>query len=98
VSETILTLETFQPHLGSVFAIPLAQGRFELTLVEVSPLPSRAPDAQREPFTLLFRGPSTPVLPQRIYPLEHQTLGRQEIFIVPIGSDGAGMRYEAVFN
>jgi hypothetical protein len=37
------------------------------------------------------------VLPQATYPVEHDELGRMEIFLVPIGPDGSGMRYEAVF-
>lgn len=55
---------------------------------------------QERPFSLIFTGPLQPILPQSIYPLEHPTLGRQEIFIVPIGADASrsGMRYEAVFN
>ena len=46
----------------------------------------------------MFRGPGEPVLAQRIYPLDNQTLGRLEIFLVPIGPDDEGMRYQAVFN
>jgi hypothetical protein len=41
-------------------------------------------------------------MPQAIYPLEHQALGRMEIFLVPIGPDPRGkrkgMQYEAAFN
>jgi hypothetical protein len=47
---------------------------------------------------LLFRGPRTPVLPQRIYRLEHAVMGPLEIFLVPIGPDAEGMRYQAVFT
>ncbi len=94
----VLTLETFRPHLGSVFVIPFIEGPFELTLSEVRSLSSRALSAPHQPFALLFHGPVSPVLPQRIYPLEHPTLGRQEIFIVPIGPDGSGMGYEAIFS
>lgn len=51
-----------------------------------------------ENFSLLFRGPLAPVLPQRIYHLKHDTLGSVEIFLVPLGPDGEGMQYEAIFN
>ena len=37
-------------------------------------------------------------LPQGTYPMEHETLGRLEVFLVPLGPDAQGMRYEAVFN
>lgn len=95
---TLLTLDAFQHHQGSVFILPLAEGRLELLLTEVSLLKSVAPQAQRQPFALVFRGPPTPVLPQQIYALEHPVLGRQEIFMVPIGPDALGMNYEAIFT
>ncbi|HZR02424.1 MAG TPA: hypothetical protein VFA81_04525 [Burkholderiales bacterium] len=52
----------------------------------------------REPFALLFRGPREPLLAQRIHRLENSELGALDIFLVPIGPDDIGQRYEAVFN
>jgi hypothetical protein len=52
----------------------------------------------REPFSLVFAGPAAPVLPQSIYRLENDDLGALEIFLVPIGRDAGGTRYEAAFN
>jgi hypothetical protein len=37
-------------------------------------------------------------VPQGIYKLENEKLGALEIFLVPIGPDEKGMRYEAIFN
>jgi hypothetical protein len=51
----------------------------------------------RQPFSIVFRGPSQPVLAQMTYRIEHAVLGSFDLFIVPIGPDEAGMRYEAVF-
>lgn len=52
-----------------------------------------------EQFSVLFRGgPKNAYLPQAIYPLEHAKLGRIELFLVPVGPDEQGMRYQAVFN
>jgi hypothetical protein len=45
-----------------------------------------------EPFDL-----RVPPLPQHIYALEHTSLGKLELFLVPIGPDERGMRYQAVF-
>lgn len=53
---------------------------------------------RREPFSLIFRGPTQPVLPQRIYRIEHAELGTLEIFLVPIGPDQDSMLYQAVFS
>src|SRR5436190_14089531 len=50
-----------------------------------------------ESFSLLLQGPKDPCLPQKIYLLEHPELGQLELFLVPIGRDERGTRYEAVF-
>ena len=70
----------------------------DLVLVAVSSHATRAAVAARDPFSLAFRGPRTPVQPQRIYALEHARMGTLEIFLVPTGPDEDGMRYEAVFT
>ncbi|MFZ5643696.1 MAG: DUF6916 family protein [Bacillota bacterium] len=49
-------------------------------------------------FSLLFQGPDQPLLAQGIYLFNHQQLEALEIFIVPVGRDKDGIRYEAVFN
>ncbi len=54
--------------------------------------------ATREPFSLIFLGPMTTVLPQKTYLVEHEKMGAMEIFLVPIGPNGNGMQYQAVFN
>jgi len=91
----------FARLVGSTFRLESAEvPPVSLVLLEAVELPRRAgrPDAPRAPFTLLFRGPNEPVLPQRIYALGSELLGRLEIFLVPVGRDGAGVLYEAVFN
>ncbi len=94
------TLETFAPHQDEPFRLhPDAGDPLDLRLVEVTPLGERtAPAGGRAPFSLVFRGPRAPLLPQRIYRLEHDAIGTFEIFLVPIGPDQEGMRYEAVFT
>lgn len=99
-----LTLDTFSPHVGETFRIPL-QGNhaIELELVDArslhDPYAERpGPRTARVPFALVLAGPATPILPQQIYPLEHATIGRHELFIVPIGPDKGRMRYEVIFT
>jgi len=94
-----LAVGDFSGRIGEGFRVPLVDGSIVLTLAEVTDL-ARKDHAgpRRAPFSLVFRGPLSPVLPQRIWPLEHAALGRLEIFLVPIGPDPEGMRYEAVFN
>lgn len=102
-----LSSTEFSTHLGERFEIhwggpePMA-----VTLVSVTPLgltnspPSEAPQPPRRgAFSLIFRSPIRDrYLVQRIYTVTHATLGSLDIFLVPIGPDTEGMRYEAVFT
>jgi hypothetical protein len=71
-----------------------------LKLVEVKERSHRSRDTakQGESFSLLFTGPRTRPLPQRLYWFAHETMGRFELFIVPVGQDATSFSYEAVFN
>ena len=97
------TQTTFTPHLGTTFRIYLTPAPgLDVELTTVTPWQGQAPGSpeapsRRAPFSLLFRDPMTPLLPQRIYPMEHAQLGVFELFLVPIGPDQHGMCYEAVF-
>lgn len=91
-----LTLEHFEPRVGEAFVIAAESATVELGLHSALAL-GEWPGG-RQPFSLTFRGPPEPELPQAIYRLEHADLGALEIFIVPIGKDAGGMLYEAVFT
>lgn len=70
-----------------------------LTLDAVEALGDGIPaGATRQPFSLAFRGPVSPELRQGTYPLRHATLGLLDVFVVPVGRDEHGVRYEAVFG
>jgi hypothetical protein len=75
-----------------------AGGALAATLSEVNELGTSLSDGLRAPFSVTFVGPSEPVLSQRIYVIGHEALGALELFLVPIGPYGQGMRYEAVFG
>jgi hypothetical protein len=49
-------------------------------------------------FSAVFRGAPDFQVPQRIWRLEHDRLGELDLFLVPIGPDEHGSRFEAVFN
>jgi hypothetical protein len=97
-----LTSADWQPYLGQAFRV--YRGGSELQsfeLLSVTPLGEALTlpgAARRAPFSLIFRGPREGYLPQRIYRIEHDRMGALEIFLVPIGPDQYGMRYEAIFN
>lgn len=99
-----VTVETFSPHVGEPFRVRLGDAEsLELRLAEAkvigSPSAKRwAEGGRRAPFSLLFRGRSDAVLPQQTYRVEHDGIGGLDIFLVPLGPDAEGMRYEAVFT
>jgi len=94
-----LAIDTFSPLLGDTFALHADATRtMDIELAQVTRLAETAPAGQRTPFSIVFRSASTAVLPQAIYRVEHATLGSFEVFLVPIGPDAGGMRYEAVFT
>jgi hypothetical protein len=92
------TVETFAGRVGERFLLHLdADEALDLELVEATELTPATAAGRRRPFSLVFRGPPEPLLPQRIYGFEHDELGAFEIFIVPIGRDASWTRYEATF-
>jgi hypothetical protein len=96
VSLSTLTADDFSKHLNTVFTFHDGDREWPLTLLSVSTLPGRA--GKRQPFSLVFIGVPGVVFSQRIYTLDHASLGRLPIFLVPIGADTGGTRYEAVFS
>jgi Domain of unknown function (DUF6916) len=97
-----LTADTFAPAVGHTFRLDAGEaGGLDLELVESRlhdpDAPERDDSGKRAPFSLLFKGPAQPILEQRIYSLEHESIGALEIFIVPVAHDEAGTSYEAVF-
>jgi hypothetical protein len=104
-----LTPESFTPCKGTGFLLRLpppaaaggapqeAAAPLSLELVEVNAAVPR-PGQKRLAFSLLFRGPRGLFLPQRIYRLEHESLGALDLFLVPIQPDDRGALFEAVFN
>ena len=94
------TVATFVPHLGEPFHIRLdAPDPLEVVLIEATELGGGgARPGRRTPFSIVFRGPRAPLLPQRIYRIEHDAIGTFDLFLVPIGPDPEGLRYEAVFT
>lgn len=93
-SMRILTLADFTPRLGTGFEIALEGGRLDLKLQAAQELPSMGRTGGS--FRLEFIGPAQPTLPQGTYPFRFgdDAVG---IFIVPIGQEPRGTRYEAIF-
>ena len=98
-----LDFETFAKLLKTNFRVWIdAQQAVELELSEITPLRISSTGGKNGPkyenFALMFRGPADRLLAQRIYLFESAQLGRFELFIVPVGRDPDGVRYQATFN
>lgn len=93
-----LQAETFTAHLGSEFQLAIGSISLPLVLTEAKTAGAARPGGSRTPFGLTFRCPGPQLLPQAIYRLEHPVLGVLEIFLVPVGRDGDGFFYQAIFN
>jgi hypothetical protein len=99
MSAVWLNFETFAPRTNETFSIELAGSWIDVTLVQAVKLPVRAfPGIRRDPFRLLFKCPKLTILPQNTYSIRNATMGKFDIFIVPVGRDRDGIVYEAVFN
>lgn len=95
---SILTEAEFSKHVNTKFRIAGEQP-LDLELETVKGYLGKAHEQQgMERFSAFFRGPREPLLRQAVYNLEHEGMGSFELFLVPIGQDEQGSRYEAVFN
>jgi hypothetical protein len=90
----------FHPLAQSLFHASIGEApAVDLKLAEIALLPSPPGAPRPNPFSLLFLGPPSPILPQKIYRFSHPSLGEFDLFIVPVGpAPGGAMRYEAIFN
>ena len=94
-----LTLDHFSGHIGESFTADTPQHGVTLVLSEASALGEATPQASdRAPFSLIFTGPHDAPLSQGCYSLSHPGVGRQVIFLVPLGPRENGMRYQAIFS
>ena len=96
------TVETFSGHLGDTFRVyPGDSSPLDVELISATGLgegAGRGASGRRQPFSIVFRGPGDVPLPQRIYPMEHDRIGSFDLFLVPIGPDEKGLRYEVIFT
>lgn len=84
--------------LDAPLQLDLANGAapVELSVDSVELLPAHR--LREAPFSLILRGPRTPLLAQATYAVQHPRHGRIDLFLVPLGQDANGTRYEVTFN
>ena len=99
----LLQVTDFEPFLETEFRIVLdpEQPGLTLKLLQVKDLSDRlpAPPGFRDPFLLLFLGPTHFALGQSMYRIESIDGTAFEVFLVPVGVQNEdGLLYEAIFN
>src|SRR5688500_10230892 len=93
-----LTIDDFADRVGETFSATAEGGRtLTLALTSVDAL-SGPQGGDRTPFSLEFRDAANDHVPQQTVAVEHAELGAFDLFVVPLGADPAGMRYEAIFT
>ncbi|MFY9556232.1 MAG: hypothetical protein WAV47_16085 [Blastocatellia bacterium] len=92
----IFTIDTFIGHVNTKFLMHYGDSQTaELELISVTDVGSSPRQIQ---FSLVFLGPVNAPIEQNTYKLDHDRLGALDLFLVPIGRDKEGVRYEAIFN
>ncbi len=93
-----LTEKEFSKHLNTTFRVK-GEPPIDLELTAVKAYMGQSnDDSDMERFSVFFHGPGDRYLPQSTYALDHEAMGTVDLFLVPIGKDEKGLRYEAVFN
>lgn len=96
----MLDREDFARVTDQEFDVDVGDATVTMTLIGLEPL--KTPQGMpREAFSLIFKSASSVILPQRIYQMRNRGLADAQkvgVFIVPIGRDPDGVRYQAVFN
>lgn len=94
-----LTAADFKSLTGNDFKLSHEQlPESGATLVEVKKLGEQAGPSGRTPFSLLFACDSDVEPEQSVFDIEHEKLGKQSVFLVPVGKDDRGFLLEAVFT
>ena len=88
----------FQACLNQPFILTEDDLSDELELIRVDLIEQAQTLENREAFSILLQSRKEFILPQKIYQLRHRQLGEIQLFIVPVGQDENGVRYEAVFS
>ena len=92
-----LTAEDFRKHLGQSVRL-LGNPELEAEIWKVTDI-SNPLIQGRAAFSVEFRtNGEMGYFPQGILPVSHPDIGLMELFIVPLGADAQGMRYEAIFS
>lgn len=90
----LLTIDDFADWLGRECQVTAPDGEVAMTLLAAEPIGQSQRDGGG--FRLEFQGPLSPILQQATMTVAGPS-ATHDIFMVPIGQDPQGTRYEAIF-
>ena len=91
-----LNAKIFREQLHSQFKVQHAPT--ETITLELVDVVENDLSPKMELFSLQFRGPAAPRMAQHIHTLEHDKLGRFDIFLTAVAGDAQSITYESVFH
>lgn len=91
-----LTAAALSEQLNTKFRMQLESS--EPVVLELIAVEDFGVSGRQERFSILFKGPLEPAIWQGMVRMDHDHFGTLDLFIVAIGRDEDGIRYEAVFN
>ena len=101
-----LNIDDFEKRIGETFHVTHQEGEpFELELrrADVSQYheledENAQKERERKPFSVEFHSRRNEHVPQQLFSVKHDDMGEFDLFLVPLGPDAEGHRYEAVFG
>ena len=92
-----ITAASFKSIEGELVQLKNDQIETEARIIEVAKI-NKYESQNRDPFSILFLIENQSVFSQQTCTFSHHSMEDFDIFIVPIGQDEKGTRYEAIFN
>lgn len=93
-----ISKETFKPYLNQQLHLVFADGLVPAELTEIVEMDTYSP-LERQSFYIMIRiDLEFPLFNQGIYRLNFADQIHLDVFIVPIGPDSQGQRYQIIFS
>ncbi len=94
-----ISFEDFEPYLHQIFKVRFnPEVVLDAELVDLVRL-DKYDELPRQPFSFIIRtNQKNEYFPQATFIILHPVKGEIPVFLVPLGSDNIGMKYQAIFN
>jgi hypothetical protein len=91
-----LTRDDYAANLNTDFVVNFTpEFKVTMKLIEATEEVERF---RQRAYSLLFQAPEDTPIAQGMLQVEHEKLGKFELFMVPVGKDDRGVLFESLFN